>query len=187
METNGLHDRLKIVAGDRTYRHLSELTGTHHETVRRYMQGQSPGVEYLTALCVALGISAEWLLTGTGPMRRADVKAHALGEANASDLLGAMAGSIEKLIDRVQRIERFVQALEMRFRAAEPVGATGGAASSPGAAGSGGAPTLEVKGPKNAPEGAMGGEVQAAVQPGASARVRGVVENLPGRSRPPAG
>lgn len=170
VESNGLHDRLRIAAGSHTYRHLSELTGTHHETVRRYMQGQSPSVEFLAALCGSLGLSAEWVLTGAGPMRRQDVKAHALGEANVGDLLGAMSGTLERLIDRVERIERFVQSLETRFRASE----TGSA-------------TLVVKPAKNPGEGASGDHVHSAVQVEAPRRVDDVVGAVARRPRPDAG
>lgn len=112
-----LHDRLNHAAGSRSYRHLSELTGTNAETVRRYMQGQSPSIEFITSLCRSLSISAEWVLTGRGPMRRDDVRRHALREAEASELLGAMAETLDRLIDRVERLELFVQMLDIRLRA----------------------------------------------------------------------
>lgn len=83
------------------------------------MQGQPPSADFLVALCSALGVNAQWLLTGHGPMLQADVKGHVLKAANATDLLTAMADTIERLIDRVQRLERFVQALDVRMVAAE--------------------------------------------------------------------
>ncbi len=54
-----LHDRLHDIAEGMSYRELGELTGTNAETVRRYMQGQSPSVEFLTALCRRKGINAQ--------------------------------------------------------------------------------------------------------------------------------
>jgi hypothetical protein len=83
------------------------------------MQGQTPSADFLVALCSALGVNAQWLLTGHGPMLQADVKGHVLKAANATDLLTAMADTIERLIDRVQRLERFVQALDVRMVAAD--------------------------------------------------------------------
>ncbi len=83
------------------------------------MQGQPPSADFLVALCSALGVNAQWLLTGHGPMLQADVKGHVLKAANATDLLTAMADTIERLIDRVQRLERFVQALDVRMVAAD--------------------------------------------------------------------
>lgn len=112
----GLHDRMGRAAGDRTYRSLGAMTNTHPETVRRYMQGQAPSVEFLAAMCHALGISGEWMLTGSGPMRLSEAKAHALRHADPSELLSAMAGNIEGLDDRLGRLEVFVQTLESRVR-----------------------------------------------------------------------
>lgn len=118
MAASELHERLQSATGNRSYRHLSELTGANPETVRRYMQGQSPSVEFLTALCAALAINGEWLLTGRGPMRLADVRKSALRDAEASELLAAMAQTIETLIDRVDRLETLLQMLEIRVRTA---------------------------------------------------------------------
>lgn len=101
-----------------TYRALGEATEQHPETVRRYMQGQSPSVEFLSALCFKFDINAQWLLTGQGPVRHTETRAHALREANPSELLAAIAASLERLTDRVDRIELFVQTQETRLRAA---------------------------------------------------------------------
>lgn len=116
--SNGLHERLREAGGSKSYRHIGELTGTHPETVRRYMQGQAPAVEFVAAFAHAMGLNIDWLLTGRGPMKAADVKAHTLGEANASELLTAMANTIEDLITRVERLELFLNTLESRVRAA---------------------------------------------------------------------
>ncbi len=114
---DGLHDRLAVATEGRTYKHLSDLTGTHAESVRRYMQGQPPTVEFLSALCEGLGINGDWLLLGRGPMRREDVKIAALRSADPGELLTAMSGTMERLVERVDRIEVFVQTLETRLRA----------------------------------------------------------------------
>lgn len=118
MSSTTLHERLTSVAASRTYRALGELTNTHPETVRRYMQGQSPGVEFLAALCAALGVNADWLLTGRGPMKVADVRAHALRDANPTELHSAMALTITMLTERLERLEQYCQTLETRLRAA---------------------------------------------------------------------
>lgn len=111
-----LHERMRSVAGTRTFRHLSELTGTHPETVRRYMSGQPPSTEYLSALCHALNINGDWMLTGRGPMRVGEIEAHALRSASAPDLLSALAATVERLIDRVELLERYLQSMESHFR-----------------------------------------------------------------------
>lgn len=126
-----LHERLLAAVGDRTYRRVGELTSTHPETVRRYLQGQSPSVDFVMALCSALSISGQWLLTGEGPMKAADAKKHALQHANPGELLSAIAGTLDKLSDRLDRLELYVQGLEVRVRAraSASTGASDGSAS----------------------------------------------------------
>jgi hypothetical protein len=105
------------------------MTDTHPETVRRYMQGQAPSVEFLASLCNALAINADWLLTGRGPQRADQVRAFALRQANPTELHAAMASTISTLVDRVDRLETYCQTLETRVRGAA---AGGGGASQPG-------------------------------------------------------
>ncbi|MBK9187933.1 MAG: helix-turn-helix transcriptional regulator [Phycisphaerales bacterium] len=117
MEQSQLHQRLKAATSGRSHRALAELTGLPPETVRRYMLGQAPSVEFLTRLGAHLRLNGEWLLTGRGPMRTDDIRSHALREANAAELLNAMATTLERLIERVERVEVFLQTLEARLRA----------------------------------------------------------------------
>ena len=118
MTTSPLHVRLNDAAGTRTFRALAQITGHNHETVRRYMQGAAPSVEFVSAFCQNLGLNANWLLTGHGPMNASDIRGDALALANPSELLGATAGALEKLDDRVARLEIFVSTIETRLRAA---------------------------------------------------------------------
>ncbi|MCA9287832.1 MAG: helix-turn-helix transcriptional regulator [Phycisphaerales bacterium] len=111
-----LHNRLEHAVGDRTYRQVADLTGVHAENVRRYMQGQAPSLAFVVAFCRSLGISADWLLTGQGPMLAADVRGHALRSAGPTDLLGAMADRLENMRGRLERVELYVQTLETRVR-----------------------------------------------------------------------
>ncbi|MEZ6241870.1 MAG: helix-turn-helix domain-containing protein [Phycisphaerales bacterium] len=116
MEGGSLHDRLSAAVGKRTYRSLSDLTGVHPETVRRYMQGQAPSIEFVSAICASLKLNGDWVLTGRGPMRTDEVRREALRAADPSELLAAIAESLEAFGDRVDRLERFVQGLETRIR-----------------------------------------------------------------------
>ncbi|MEN0020083.1 MAG: helix-turn-helix transcriptional regulator [Planctomycetota bacterium] len=116
MADDALHERLATVAGNQSFREIARQTGLNAETVRRYMQGQAPSAEFLVALCKTLGINAEWLLLGKGPMRADDIHEEALKAASAGDLLIAMSGNIEGLVGRVGRIERYMQMLEVQLR-----------------------------------------------------------------------
>lgn len=104
-QAHALHERMLIVAGDRTYRLIGELTHTHPETVRRYMQGQAPSVEFVTALCDAFGVNPDWLLRGRGPVKAEDALAHALRIATPAQLLATIGGSIDSLTQRLTRLE----------------------------------------------------------------------------------
>ncbi len=117
MALSPLHTRLLDAAGERTFRALSTLTGQNHETVRRYMQGAAPSVEFVAAFCDGLGLNANWLLTGRGPMKASDIRGDALSHANPTELLTATAGNMEQLDDRVDRLEVFVSTMESRIRA----------------------------------------------------------------------
>jgi transcriptional regulator with XRE-family HTH domain len=123
VDHDALTQRLRSLVGARSFREIGELTDTHPETARRYLAGQAPSVEFLAAVCRAFGVTAEWLLTGQGPMRRSDAKGHALREASATELLTAIAATLERLIERVDRLELFVQTMETRLRARESEGA----------------------------------------------------------------
>lgn len=114
---SAFHDRLNLAVGDTSYRQLGAITDTHPETVRRYMQGQAPSAAFMTNLCRNLGISGEWLLSGQGPMRVRDMRTHALKNADANELMGAIANTLTQLIERVDRLERFVQVIETKLNA----------------------------------------------------------------------
>ena len=117
MNPTTLHERLSTVAGDRTVRSIANMTGTPSETVRRYLSGSAPSAEFMSALCRQLRINGDWLLLGRGPMRAEQVTSYALEQADPKQLLTAMAQTIELLLTRVERLERFVQTQEARLRA----------------------------------------------------------------------
>ena len=103
-EDLALHARLKQVVGDRPYQAIASLTGHHVETTRRYLTSQVPSVDFIAALCDKLAINADWLLTGAGPMRLADLPGHSLSTSEPKDLITAVAESIERLMARVDRL-----------------------------------------------------------------------------------
>lgn len=116
MSESTLHERMTLVAGSRTYRALGDLTGIHPETVRRYMQGQAPSIEFVSRLCGAMKLNPEWMLLGKGPQKAADLRVETLRGADPSELLAAIAKTLEELTERVTNVERFVQSLDTRLR-----------------------------------------------------------------------
>lgn len=61
-----LHARLRLVCAGASNARIGRLTGTHPEAVRRYMSGDTPSAPFVTALCRATRLSADWLLCGRG-------------------------------------------------------------------------------------------------------------------------
>lgn len=124
MDLSPLHERMRLAVGeDSTYRQVADRTGANAESVRRYMQGNAPSVEFVVSLCRCFGVSADWLLTGRGPMKAKDLKGYALGESSAGELFTAVAENLERLLGRVDRLERYMQTIETQLRG---LGATGG-------------------------------------------------------------
>ena len=60
--------RLRKVVRIATLREVGERTGTHPETVRRYLANGRASAHFLAALCRSFDVSPEWLLTGRGQM-----------------------------------------------------------------------------------------------------------------------
>jgi transcriptional regulator with XRE-family HTH domain len=126
MYSSGIHERLQSIVGQRSSRHIGDLTGTNHETVRRYLTGHVPSVEFLQALCKVFGVSGEWLLTGKGPVRAVEIRGEALRDAGAGELLTALSAAVERLIERVDRLELLMQTMEVRIRGGGEGGGPGG-------------------------------------------------------------
>lgn len=114
-----LHERLLSVIGDQTYRSIAKRTRSSSETVRRYLQGQAPSVEFLAAICDEFDLNANWLFTGEGARSNADQRAQTLRASSPAELLAAIADALELLTSRVDRLERFVQRVDTRFNAVE--------------------------------------------------------------------
>lgn len=59
-------ERLRIATHGYTYRFIGAATGTHPETVRRYLCGGTPCARFIAATCQAFDVSAEWAFSGRG-------------------------------------------------------------------------------------------------------------------------
>jgi len=91
-----LHDRICEVVRGLSFRELAEVTGLNAETIRRYVRGADPSVAFVTRLCDAFDLSAEWLLHGRGPQDRGAAAEHALRSAGYARLLAALADRLEE-------------------------------------------------------------------------------------------
>ena len=127
-----LHDRLVSASQGLSYRRLARLTNVHPETARRYMQGQSPSIEFITGFCQQLGISSEWLLHGTGPMKADHLRAHALRTTSVAELLAALGQTLDRLSERVAHLESHAHSHPHEHGPAHGHGAGGSAVPSSG-------------------------------------------------------
>ncbi|CAG0956104.1 hypothetical protein PHYC_00473 [Phycisphaerales bacterium] len=129
MSDTSLQQRLRAAMGRRTNREIGEMTGTHPETVRRYLHGHPPRVEFLAAFCEGLQINGDWLLTGRGRMHRTEIRPRPDRNSTADAQLEAAFTAIERIIPRIERLEVALHRLEGR---AEPRPRTNGVPSSHG-------------------------------------------------------
>jgi len=90
-----LHERINAVVEGFSIREIAECVGLNAETVRRYVRGAEPSVEFVARLCEAFEIASEWLLFGAGPMRKDECLDAALQKAGYARLLGALARRLE--------------------------------------------------------------------------------------------
>lgn len=96
-DREAIRRRLRRAIGDRTLTAIADLTDAHPETVRRYVNGPAmPSAEFLIRLCRRLGVNADWLLLGVGPMRAADAAEHYLASVGLPTLFRAVASALER-------------------------------------------------------------------------------------------
>ncbi len=61
--------RLNLAVSGLSIAAVSRATRYHPETVRRYLRGQQPSVEFVGRFAQHFGISLEWLILGVGVMK----------------------------------------------------------------------------------------------------------------------
>ena len=63
-------ERIKAVRGKLSQEEFAQLLGVHKNSVGRYERGDStPGMDFAEKVCFVYGVSPEWFLLGTGPMK----------------------------------------------------------------------------------------------------------------------
>jgi transcriptional regulator with XRE-family HTH domain len=61
-----LLERLNLLAEGLTVIEVGRRTGFDVETTRRYLRFGPPKAEFIREMCLAFGVSADWLLLGRG-------------------------------------------------------------------------------------------------------------------------
>jgi transcriptional regulator with XRE-family HTH domain len=100
--------RLQKLLGGRTAREVAERTGVHPETVRRYMGGMTPSVEFVAAICREFGVSGDWLLLDRGNMYPSS-EAASLEQITQPALFAEVLARIQRLKDQLPVVESFVR------------------------------------------------------------------------------
>ena len=62
----GLLLRLDEVVGQESVNQISDKTGVHWESIRRYLKHGPASAEFIKAVCEEYKVSADWLLVGRG-------------------------------------------------------------------------------------------------------------------------
>ncbi len=65
-----LPERLAQVRADRSQRQFARELGVFQQNVNRYENGTTPHADFLITLAVKENVSLDWLLLGTGRMKR---------------------------------------------------------------------------------------------------------------------
>jgi DNA-binding transcriptional regulator YiaG len=65
-----LPERLAQVRGDRSQRQFARELGVFQQNVNRYENGTTPHADFLITLALKESVSLDWLLLGTGRMKR---------------------------------------------------------------------------------------------------------------------
>lgn len=67
---SGLAERIAQARGNRSQRQFARDLGVFQQNVNRYESGTTPHANFLLTLALKEGVSLDWLLLGTGNMRR---------------------------------------------------------------------------------------------------------------------
>jgi transcriptional regulator with XRE-family HTH domain len=65
-----LPERLAQVRADRSQRQFARELGVFQQNVNRYENGTTPHADFLITLAIKEKVSLDWLLLGTGRMKR---------------------------------------------------------------------------------------------------------------------
>lgn len=65
-----LPERLAQVRADRSQRQFARELGVFQQNVNRYENGTTPHADFLITLAIKENVSLDWLLLGTGRMKR---------------------------------------------------------------------------------------------------------------------
>jgi hypothetical protein len=94
-----LHSRICEACGNRSISEIGRLTGTNHETARRYIRGITvPPPKFLAAVSELSGVSIHWLLCGKGEKLQAEVDREVVKGSSTRSLIAELAERLNKSV-----------------------------------------------------------------------------------------
>lgn len=125
------YERLRAAVGAESVEDVAARTDTAVALTRSYFNGAPLDPGFLATFCRQYGVSSEWLLHGTGPMRQSDVPRFAVLGARSSSCLQSIAAETDRLTDRLDRVETLLNTLDLQLRVATKNSCPNSSAASP--------------------------------------------------------
>lgn len=125
------YERLRAAIGAESVEDVAARTDTAVALTRSYFSGAPLDPGFLANFCRQYGVSSEWLLHGTGPMRQSDVPRFAVLRARSSSCLQSIAAETDRLTDRLDRVETLLNTLDLQLRVATTNSCPDSSAASP--------------------------------------------------------
>jgi len=90
-------DRLRYALRHRSFAEIGRATGISAETVRRYLYGATPSLDFVRSVCNAYQLSADWFVCGRGTPD-ATLPASFLARFSTADLAGELERRVHALV-----------------------------------------------------------------------------------------
>lgn len=87
---NGVASRVSRVVAHFGRRRVAAAIGISPETVRRYESGTTPNLRFLRGVVDGLGVSAEWMILGSGPLLEVERRREMVARAPLAETLGEL-------------------------------------------------------------------------------------------------
>lgn len=87
---SSIRQRMQQAAAPNNASEVARMTCSSRETVRRYLTGGRPSVEFVVAFCRAFDVNPTWLLFGTGPRLLSSQTSRSPVEHDATELVAEL-------------------------------------------------------------------------------------------------
>ncbi|GEM_PF-4642813 len=121
MNDPNLTARIRVATKGQNTREVSYTTGVNRESVRRYLKGGKPSVEFIRQVCLRYNVLADWLILGEGPRTREELKSELLADLDSDRFAEAWAERFARVESRLIAIEHILTTdRSLRSQSADP-------------------------------------------------------------------